>query len=177
MGYPAFYFCAASGPGGRWGMSSPSSDAAPAIHPAAAAVPGPVLFFDGECGLCQRLVRLLLRLDHGGRLRFARLQGPCAQAYLRAHGLPTMDFDTLIYVPEWGRRDRPEYLVRTAGVIGALRSIGTRATRALAAAIAVFPTAWRDAGYRAIGRARHRIFGPWRPRPLPRPEWAARFLD
>ena len=24
---------------------------------------GPVLFFDGECGLCTRLVRLLLKLD------------------------------------------------------------------------------------------------------------------
>jgi hypothetical protein len=51
-----------------------------------AARPDPVLLFDGECGLCQRLVRVLLGLDRRGRLRFAPLQGPAAQSYLRQHG-------------------------------------------------------------------------------------------
>lgn len=137
---------------------------------------GPVLFFDGECGLCQRLVRLLLRLDRHGRLHFAPLQGPAAQAYLRAHGLPTEDFDTLIFVPEWVRRDRPEHAVRTTGVIGALRSIDGRRSRALAAILAVFPAAVRDAGYKLVARWRHRIFGPWRAQTLERPDWAARFI-
>jgi predicted DCC family thiol-disulfide oxidoreductase YuxK len=138
---------------------------------------GPVLFFDGECGLCNRLVRLLLRLDRLGRLRYAPLQGGTAQAYLRAHGLPTFDFDTLIFVPEWGRRDRPEFLVRTSGVIAALRAIDTGPARTLAAVIAFFPAVIRDAGYRFVGRWRYRIFGPWRPRPLPRADWADRILD
>ncbi len=142
-----------------------------------AEISGPVLFFDGECGLCQRLVRLLLRLDHAGRLRFAPLQGAAAQAYLRSHGLPTLDFDTLIFVPDWATRARPEYRVRTAGAIGALRAIGGGVARTLAALIAVFPASVRDAGYRVVGRSRYRLFGPWQPRPLPRPEWAARFLD
>mgnify|MGYP000479251079 CR=1 FL=1 len=31
--------------------------------PASNAPSGPVLFFDGECGLCNRIVRLLLWLD------------------------------------------------------------------------------------------------------------------
>jgi predicted DCC family thiol-disulfide oxidoreductase YuxK len=39
------------------------------------AATGPVLFFDGECGLCNRVVRLMLRLDRRGRLRYAPLQG------------------------------------------------------------------------------------------------------
>lgn len=138
--------------------------------------PGPVLFFDGECGLCQRVVRLLLRLDRRGRLRFAPLQGPVAQAYLTTHGLPTADFETLVYVPEWSRRNAPEYLVRTAGVIAALCEAGGWG-RFLAGMLGVFPPAWRDAGYRVVGRWRYRVFGPWRPRPLPRPEWAARFLE
>ena len=54
---------------------------------------GPVLLFDGECGLCNRVVRLAAALDREGKLRFAPLQGPSAQAYLRAHGLPTADFE------------------------------------------------------------------------------------
>ena len=63
---------------------------------------GPVLLFDDECGLCHRVVRLLLRLDPGARLRFAPLQGPGAQAFLRAHGLPAADFDSLAYLFEGG---------------------------------------------------------------------------
>ena len=137
---------------------------------------GPVLFFDGECGLCNRLVRLLLRLDRGGRLRYAPLQGPTAQGYLRAHGLPTADFDTIVFVPEWQRRAQPEYRVRTAGVIGALRAVGGIVATFLAAVLWIFPAPVRDAGYRVVGHWRYRVFGPWRPRPLPRPAWAARFL-
>ena len=153
---------------------------APASQPSSPAVretPGPVLFFDGECGLCNRLVRFLLRLDRSGRLRFAPLQGPTAQAYLRDHGLPTADFDTLIYVPDWERRDRPEHLVRTDGVIAALRAIRGGVANTLALLIAIFPRRVRDFGYGTVGHWRYRVFGPWRPRPLPRPEWAARFLD
>jgi predicted DCC family thiol-disulfide oxidoreductase YuxK len=138
---------------------------------------GPVLFFDGECGLCNRMVRLLLRLDRAGRLHFAPLQGSTAQNYLRAHRLPTEDFDTIIFVPEWSRRSQAEYRVRTAGVIGALRAAGGVLPRVLAALLAMFPARLRDAGYRLIGRWRYRIFGPWRPRPWPRPEWALRILE
>ena len=139
-------------------------------------VPGPVLLFDGECGLCQRLVRVLLRLDRRGCLRFAPLQGPAAQGYLRRHGLPTVDFDTLVYVPDWSRREETGYLLRTDGVIAALRSLGGGAARTLAAVLGVLPVQARDAGYRLVARWRFRIFGPWRPRPLARPEWQHRFL-
>jgi predicted DCC family thiol-disulfide oxidoreductase YuxK len=144
-------------------------------NPSSAAA-GPVLFFDGECGLCNRLVRGLLRLDRQGQLRYAPLQGPVAQAYLHAHGLPTQDFDTLIFVPDWARRERPEYLVRTAGALAALRATGGFG-RAVAAVLTLVPTAIRDWVYRWIGRSRYRLFGPWRPRPLARPEYAARFLE
>jgi len=110
-------------------------------------------------------------------LRFAPLQGAAAQGYLRAHGLPTVDFDTLIFVPEWNERERPNYLLRTSGVIAALRVVGGGTARILAGFIAVFPAPLRDAGYRTVGRWRYRVFGPWQPRPLPRAEWASRFLQ
>ena len=62
-----------------------------------------VLFYDGQCGLCNRVVRLLLQTDRAGRLRFATLQSAPAQAYLRQQGLPTQDFDSLVFVPDWER--------------------------------------------------------------------------
>lgn len=135
---------------------------------------GPVLFFDGECGLCNRIVRGLLRLDSRGVLRYAPLQGPTAQTYLRAHGLPTEDFDSLVFVPDWARRDEAEFSMRTDGALAAARAVGG-AGRMLAWA-QVIPAQWRDAGYKLVARYRYQIWGEWTPRPLARPEWAARFL-
>ena len=156
------------GPGGRPTLATVS-----AVPPNDS--PGPVLFFDGECGLCQRLVRGLLRVDRAGRLRFASLQSPAAQVYLRRHGLPTQDFDTLVFVPDWSRGEEAEFLVRTAGVLAALRAIGGW-SRAVAAVLAWVPAGLRDAAYRVVARTRYRIFGAWKPQPLARPEWAQRFL-
>jgi predicted DCC family thiol-disulfide oxidoreductase YuxK len=134
---------------------------------------GPVLFYDGECGLCNRVVRRLLALDREGTLKFAPLQGPAAQAYLQSHGLPTADFSTLVFVPDWPAGAAAP-LLRTDGVIAALRAVGRPG---LASMLAVFPRFLRDAGYKFVAQVRYAIFGPWRACPLPRPEWAARFLD
>jgi predicted DCC family thiol-disulfide oxidoreductase YuxK len=135
---------------------------------------GPVLLFDGECGLCNRCVRWLLRLDPAARLRFAPLQSPGAQHYLQAQGLPTQDFDSLVFVADWGRSTAPE--LRTDGVLAALRQCN-RFGRALAAIASVIPAGWRDRVYKLVARWRYRIWGEWQPRPLARPEWAARFFQ
>jgi len=139
-------------------------------------IAGPVLLFDGTCGLCNRCVRLLLRWDRHERLHFAPLQSPPAQAYLRSHGLPAEDFDSPIFVPDWPRRERNDFLKRTNGVVAALRVCGG-AAGALGAMLGVIPASWRDPGYKLIARWRYRIWGEWRPRPLAKPEWQRRFLD
>ncbi len=138
-------------------------------------ISGPVLFFDGECGLCHRFVLWLLRRDSRGVLRFAPLQGEVAQSYLRAHALPTEDFDSLVFVPDWAGRERREFLLRTDGALAAARVVG--GLGAVVAWVQVFPQAWRDGIYRVIARSRYRIWGEWTPRPFARPEWAARFLN
>ena len=134
---------------------------------------GPVLLYDGECGLCNRVVRRLLAFDREGKLKFASLQGPVAQAYLQQHGLPVADFSTLVFVPDWPAGAAAP-LLRTDGVIAALRAVGRPG---FAGTLAVFPRFLRDAGYKFVARVRYAVFGPWRACPLPRPECAARFLD
>lgn len=131
-----------------------------------------VLLFDGECGLCQALVRFLLRRDRARRLWFAPLQGATAQAYLRERGLPTVDFQTAVYVPAW--RERPQdFLVRNDAVLAVLAELGGawRAVRLLR----VLPRSWRDAAYRLVARLRYRLFGAYRPRELPA-AWRERIL-
>lgn len=136
---------------------------------------GPVLLYDGDCGLCDRVVRLLLRLDTAGALRFTPLQGPHAQQFLASRGLPTADFSSLVFVPDWSRRATGPFELRTRGVIAALRLTGRRG-RMIAGALSLVPGPVRDAGYRLVARSRHGLFGPRRDCPLPRPEWTRRFF-
>ena len=141
--------------------------------PQEATQPGPVLLYDGSCGLCNRAVLLLLRADRRGVLRFAPLQGAPAQAWLAAHGLPRSDFDSLVFVGDWtDGAARPA--LRTDGLIEALAACGFPG--GLASALRLVPRGLRDAAYRAVARYRYRVFGAWRPRPLPRAAWAARFI-
>jgi len=137
---------------------------------------GPVLLYDGECGLCNRVVRRLLLLDRAGVLRFAPLQGPSGQAYLKRHALPAEDFSTVVFVPDWSKQDRPDYKLRTSGIAGALRACGG-AGAFLASILQLVPRPLRDAGYKIVARIRYRLFGPRKDCPLPKPEWRARFFE
>jgi len=136
--------------------------------------PRPVLLYDGECGLCNWCVRRLLKWDRAGRLRFAPLQGGPAQAYLRAHGLPVRDFDSLVFAPDWSNPQGRAPLLRTEGALAACAVVGGPGR--VLAAFRVLPRGFRDGCYRLVARSRYALFGEYRPRPLPKPEWQERFL-
>ena len=133
-----------------------------------------VLLYDGECGLCNRIIRGLLRADRAGRLHYAPLQSAPAQAYLRAQGLPEADFDSLVFVPDWNRPTEKNYLLRTDGVLAACAEVGG-GWRVLAW-LRIVPRALRDPFYKLVARSRYALFGEYRPAPLPEPEWEKRFL-
>jgi predicted DCC family thiol-disulfide oxidoreductase YuxK len=137
--------------------------------------PQPVLLYDGECGLCNALMRFMLKHDRRGVLKFAPLQGRTGQTFLRSRGLDTEDFDSLVFIEDAGRPDTP-YFFRTAGALRAMGEMGG-VWRRLAHVLAVVPTAWSNVLYKAVARTRHRLFGRYRPTPLPNPEWGKRILD
>ena len=58
---------------------------------------GPILFFDGVCGLCDRLVQFVLHRDTRARFRFAALQSDVATQTLGHFGKNPDDLDT-VYV-------------------------------------------------------------------------------
>ena len=135
----------------------------------------PALLYDGECGLCNAVVRFLVRRDPGGRLLFAPLQGPSAQRFLLLQGLPTDAFDTLVFVPDWSEPRPGQYLLRTSGALACFAELPWpwRAVSWLRA----IPALLRDPVYRLIAATRHALFGNYVPKPLPDPEWTQRFLD
>jgi predicted DCC family thiol-disulfide oxidoreductase YuxK len=134
----------------------------------------PVLLYDGECSLCNAVVRFILRHDRRGRIRFAPLQSAPGQAFLAGRGLPTGDLDSLVYVTDWNHRDRCPYLLRTAGALEAFRAMG--GPWAALSLLRWVPAFLRDAGYRLVSRTRYALFGKYRPRALPDPAWENRFL-
>jgi predicted DCC family thiol-disulfide oxidoreductase YuxK len=138
--------------------------------------PGQVVLYDAECGLCIRAVSFLLAIDARGVLRFAPLQGAAGQAWLRAHGLPTAGFESLVLVRDWSRPlpGADGYLLRTDALVAALQACGG-AGRVLAW-IRFIPRPWRDAGYRLVARVRRGLFGAGNPGSLRKAEWRDRFI-
>lgn len=111
----------------------------------------PILFYDGSCGLCHRAVRLLLRLDGRARLRFAPIGGETFEAVVPETARATLP-DSLVLSTGDGR-----LLLRSAALLGALRSTG-RPGAAAAAAARLVPRPVADWLYDRVAGARRRVF-------------------
>lgn len=134
---------------------------------------GPVLLFDGECGLCAACVRWMIRRDRAGRLRFAPLQGAAAQGYLRVHGLPQENFDSMVFAPSWPDGAAP--LFRTDAALAAIHELGGGWSRALRW-LRFVPARVRNLVYRLIARMRYRLTGPPAAGWQSAPPYADRFI-
>ncbi|HEX8362499.1 MAG TPA: thiol-disulfide oxidoreductase DCC family protein [Longimicrobium sp.] len=129
---------------------------------------GPVVLYDGVCGMCNGLVKFVARRDRRGRFRFAALQGETGQALLREHGLPADDFDTAVLVEDGRAFVRSRAILRIVnGLGGAWRAAGV---------FAIVPAPVLDFLYDQVARSRYRIFGRSDACMLPPPELRARFL-
>ena len=116
--------------------------------------PGPVLLYDGACGLCDATVRFVVGRDRRRTLRFAPLDGTFA-AGVHAEHPELAGVDSVVWydpsAPEAGRvATHSEAMLRVARYLGG----GWRALGLLRPV----PRAVRDAAYRLVARHRHRIF-------------------
>jgi len=131
----------------------------------------PLLLYDGECGLCSRTVRFVLRRDRLKRLRFAALRSAAGEAALRAAGLqPEPSLSTVVLLTADG-----EALVRSDAALGVAADL--RWPWRWATALRWVPRRLRDGAYRLVARHRLRIFGGAERCVLPDPGHEGRFLD
>lgn len=135
---------------------------------AAVVAHGPIVFFDGVCGLCNSSVDFVLRHDHRGRLRFAPLQGTTAEQLL-----PTDDRENLGSLVLW---DDGSLYRRSTAVVRILWTLGS-GWRIPAALLWLIPAPLRNAGYRLVAALRYRLFGQKTACRMPSPEERSRFLD
>jgi predicted DCC family thiol-disulfide oxidoreductase YuxK len=131
----------------------------------------PVLLYDGVCGLCNRLVRFVLKHDRQAQFRFASLQSAYAAGILQPHNLDPNDLDTVYVVQKSGA-----LVARSDAVISVLNELGNF-WAAIAVVLRILPKSPRDWGYGVVARRRYRVFGKYETCPLPEKKYQDRFLD
>jgi len=134
----------------------------------------PVILYDGVCGLCDRLVRFVLKHDQRGFFRFAALQGHFAAKALAHHGRDAAQLEAMCVIA--GEKSRPEELLcKSDAAIFVLRQLNWPWKAAVL--LKIVPRGLRDRAYDWIARRRYRIFGKLEQCAIPSAAERDRFID
>jgi predicted DCC family thiol-disulfide oxidoreductase YuxK len=134
----------------------------------------PIVLYDGVCGLCNRLVRFILRRDVDDQFRFASLQSPLAAEILERHGI-VCDLNTVYVVLDY-QQPAEQLLPRSTAVLFVLKKL--RHPWPLWGNVGyLLPRPLRDVIYNRIARNRYRIWGKYDSCPLPDAKHSHKFLD
>ena len=130
----------------------------------------PILFYDGDCGLCHGAVLFVLKRDKAGVFRFAPLQGETLLEWVPAEARAELP-DSLVLRLEDG-----VLLTRSNAVAAMLKRLGGP-WPVLGFLLRIIPRFLRDLGYDGVAKIRHRLFEkPEGVCPLVPPELRGRFL-
>ena len=134
-----------------------------------------IVFYDGVCGLCNRLVQFLLKRDGHDRLRFASLQSDFASKVLSRHGIDPKDLDTVHVVENYDQAtervlNRSDAILRAGRELGGMWGFAANIGR-------LVPRPLRNLFYRFVASNRYRVFGKYETCMLPEPQHRAKFLD
>ena len=130
-----------------------------------------VIFVDGECVFCNRVVAFILAHDRRGLFHFAHLQGALAKDVLARYGREAGDVDSIYVLTGAGTPD--EHLFWDGR---AARAIWPRLFW-FAAVLRWLPLPVLDFGYRAFAKRRYRLFGRYDACHVPTGAERARFLQ
>lgn len=123
-----------------------------------------IVFFDGECVLCNRTVQWIVRHDRRGIFSFASLQSSVAHQLL-----PAPTGETVVLRLGQAIYTRSAAVVRICWLLGGW-------WRVVGLLVFLVPAPLRDAVYRLIARYRTRWFGR-QACIIPAPEERWRFLE
>jgi predicted DCC family thiol-disulfide oxidoreductase YuxK len=127
----------------------------------------PIVFFDGECVLCNSAVDFILRADKDETFLFAPLQGRTAERVLGPLGADPGTWSIMLF-DEDGVHDQSDAALRICRRLGGGWQLLSLAK--------VLPRGLRDTAYRWIARNRYRWFGRHDTCRVPSPSERARFL-
>lgn len=127
-----------------------------------------IIFFDGVCGVCDRFVTFMMKIDQSKNLKFSPQQGETFQSPEIKKLITKEMGDSIFYL-----KDGRIYSKSTA-VLTALGDMG--GVWKLALFFKLIPRPIRDMVYDLIAINRYKIFGKHESCRLPTPEERAKFL-
>ncbi len=129
-----------------------------------------LVLYDSQCGLCDRTVQWLLKIDRRRVLTFAPLQGETAKSLQLIH---SENLQTIIFVSNF-KTSEQKVFYKSDAVVEILRLVG--GLWGLFASLRVTPRGMRDAVYDWIARNRLSWFGRNDECRIPQPQLRERFL-
>ena len=129
---------------------------------------GPIVLYDGTCGLCHKSVKWLLRREADAELHYAPLQGETAAKLRAKHPEIPTTLESVVMV------DGERVFLRSKVFLYGAKHL--KRPWKWAYYFRWFPGFLLDLGYRVIARLRYRIWGRADACELPSPEKRARFL-
>ena len=127
-----------------------------------------IILFDGVCNLCNGFVQFIIKRDPKAKFKFASLQSPEGLSLLNKFGLPTIDFDSLVYI------NGDNYLIKSNAGLAILKEL--EGFWKLFHVFIIIPKFIRDFFYDIISKTRYKIFGKRTSCMIPTPEIKQRFL-
>lgn len=114
-----------------------------------------LVFYDGSCGLCDRIVGLLLDADRGGLFAFAPLSGSTAKKNLPPGYSENKNPDSLIFIENF-QTPRPQIYIKAKAALRIAWLLG--GPWKLAGCLFFIPAFFSDPVYNLIARNRRRFF-------------------
>ena len=151
-----------------------------------------IILFDGQCVLCNWVVRFVIPRDPRRRFRFAPLESPLGQAYAQKaaqaggsrSGTTRAGEDAGSDIERTDRRKSPDSFLLVRGDRIYMKSrAGLEVVRRLRGlwpllyAFAIVPGPIRDRVYDWIARNRYRLFGRYDSCLMPSPDIRDRFIE
>jgi len=110
-----------------------------------------IIFFDGECGVCNFWVQWILENDKKDKFMFASLQSDFGQRFLTERGLETQQFNTLYL---W--KPQQYYLIKSKAVLKITNILGGF-YKLLSVFGKIFPTSFSNKIYDMISKNRMKL--------------------
>lgn len=133
------------------------------------AIPSKILFFDGECSICNKAVDFSLKHNPKQNIYFSSLQSEFASDFLQPYNLNPKDLDSVIFYEDGKIFTESEAIFRLNKQLIGLRS-------SLFSFFKIIPRFVTDPIYRVVAKNRHRVIEKGKYCRIPTEEEAARFL-
>jgi predicted DCC family thiol-disulfide oxidoreductase YuxK len=126
-----------------------------------------IVFYDGECGLCNRLVGFILKHERNSDLYFTALQSRFAQNIFELHFKQQPDFDTFYLLKDGVFHERSSAAIELCSYL--------KKSYSWLRIMKLIPRRWRDSIYAFVAKRRKNISN--KSCVVPTSEQLKRFLD